>query len=330
VNVTGTSLSVGSSFVFSGGTLFTGGGTVNGFLIGNNAVFSGTLNCSGGTLSGRLTVASNSVLNLGALSVAFNSAYAGVGVLTNYGTLNWGAGNINCDNSPVIDNYGLWNAQADSTLVGRLSAGDAVINNYGTFRKSAGGGTTAVDANTAFSNSGTVDVQTGTFGLLGSYSLVFGTLNFGLNNSNNFGRISVSGDTVLGGTVSANLNNLYAPRTNSSFAVVSYNSRTGTFANYNLPAGLVWTNNYGSTVFSLLVTSIVPARLSGVARTQNGHNFSFTFGAVPGQIYQIQYTTNLAPANWINLGGPINAASNSVTVSDNIHNPQLFYRAILQ
>ena len=51
---------------------------------------------------------------------------------------------------------------------------------------------------------------------------------------------------------------------------------------------------------------------------------------MPGQTYQIQYTTNLAPANWIDLGAPINATSNTVTVSDTILNPQIFYRAVLQ
>jgi hypothetical protein len=244
--------------------------------------------------------------------------------------MNWGAGNITCDNSPVIDNYGLWNSQADSSLFGRQSSGNTVINNFGTIRKSAGSGTTSFASNTLFTNTGTVDVQTGTFGLVGSFSLTDGTLNFGINNSNNFGSISISGNAVLGGTMSVNLNNLYAPRANSSFAVLSYNSRIGAFANYNLPAGLVWTNNYGNTVFSLLVTSVVPVQLSEAATKQNGTIFSFTFVAVPGQIYQIQYTTNLAPANWLNLDGPINATTNTVTVSDTIQNSQLFYRAVLQ
>jgi len=332
INVAGTSVALNSSFVFSGGTLFTGGGTVTGYLIGSNAVFSGTVNCSGDTLSGGLTVASNSVLNLGALNLSFNSIYAStdVGILTNYGTVNWGAGNISCDNGPVVDNYGLWNAQANSSIFGRQSSGNLVVNNYGTFRKSGGSGTSTVDGNTVFNTTGTVDVQTGTLGLLGNDLLAGGTLNFGINSSNNFGQITFSSGIVLGGTVSANLNNLYVPATNSSFAVVSYGSQTGTFANYNLPAGLAWATNYGNTAFSLLVTAILPAQLSGVRTTQNGSAITFNFGAVPGQTYQIQYTTNLAPADWINLGSTINATNSSITVSDTIRNPQLFYRAFSQ
>jgi hypothetical protein len=266
-----------------------------GILIGSNAVFSGTLNCAGVTLSGTLTVASNSVLNLGALDVGFNSYQAGIGILTNYGTINWGAGNINCDNSPVIDNYGLLDAQANATLFGRQSSGHAVINNYGTFRKSAGTGNSTVDVNTIFTNTGTLDVQTGTFGLVGYDSLAGGTMNFGINNSNNFGSINVARVVTLGGSISANLNNSYAPRSNASFAVLNYYGRTGTFSNYNLPAGFVWTTNYGNSAFSLIVGSIVPAQLTGAVATQGGTNFTFSFGAVPGQIYQIQYTTNLAP-----------------------------------
>jgi len=332
INVAGTSISAGSSFEFSGGTLFTGGGTVTGYLIGSNAVFSGTVNCSGDTLSGALTVASNSVLNLGALNLSFNSIYAStdVGILTNYGTVNWGAGNISCDNGPVVDNYGLWNAQANSSIFGRQSSGNLVVNNYGTFRKSGGSGTSTVDGNTVFNTTGTVDVQTGTVGLLGNDSLAGGTLNFGINSSNNFGQITFSSGIVLGGTVSANLNNLYVPATNSSFAVVSYGSHTGTFANYNLPAGLAWATNYGNTSFSLLVTAVLPAQLSGVRMTQNGSAITFNFGAVPGQTYQVQYTTNLAPADWINLGSTINATNSSITVSDTIRSPQLFYRAVSQ
>jgi hypothetical protein len=205
-----------------------------------------------------------------------------------------------------------------------------VVNNYGTFRKSGGSGTNTMDGNTIFNTTGTLDIQTGTLGLIGSCSLATGVLNFGINSSNNFGRINVSGSAALGGTVSANLNNLYAPRTNSSFAVLAYNSRTGNFASYNLPAGLVWTNNYGNSAFSLLVTTVLPAKLSGAAVAQNGSTFSFNFGAVPGQNYQIQYTTNLAPANWVNLGGTITASNSTVTVSNTIQNPQLFYRAVLQ
>jgi hypothetical protein len=330
VNVGGTSIALGNNFTFSGGTLFTGGGIVTGYLIGSNAVFSGTVNCSGDILSGTMTVATNSVLNLGALNVTFDSVYAGTGILTNYGTLNWSSGNLYCNNGPVIDNYGLWNAQADSSVFGRQTSGNMVVNNYGTFRKSGGSGTNTMDGNTIFNTTGTLDIQTGTLGLIGSCSLATGVLNFGINSSNNFGRINVSGSAALGGTVSANLNNLYAPRTNSSFAVLAYNSRTGNFASYNLPAGLVWTNNYGNSAFSLLVTTVLPAKLSGAAVAQNGSTFSFNFGAVPGQNYQIQYTTNLAPANWVNLGGTITASNSTVTVSNTIQNPQLFYRAVLQ
>jgi hypothetical protein len=112
--------------------------------------------------------------------------------------------------------------------------------------------------------------------------------------------------------------------------VLNYYGRTGTFSNYNLPAGFVWTTNYGNSAFSLIVGSIVPAQLTGAVATQGGTNFTFSFGAVPGQIYQIQYTTNLAPANWIDLGGPIQATNSVLSISDAINrNPQLFYRAVL-
>ena len=140
----GSTASFDNRFTFIGGTLFTGAGTVGGYLIGSDAILSGTLNCSGNALSGTLTVASNSVLNLGALTVTLSGPGC---ILTNYGSVNWSSGNINCDNGPQIYNYGSWNAQADNTFSGRQFAGSTTFNNYGTFSANRGGsGTTTVDA----------------------------------------------------------------------------------------------------------------------------------------------------------------------------------------
>jgi len=57
--------------------------------------------------------------------------------------------------------------------------------------------------------------------------------------------------------------------------------------------------------------------------------FNLTWGTTTGLVYQVQYSTNLAQGNWINLGKPLIATSNTLTVSDTnaiSSSPQRFYR----
>lgn len=50
-----------------------------------------------------------------------------------------------------------------------------------------------------------------------------------------------------------------------------------------------------------------------------------------GQTYQVQCTTNLAPANWVNLGDPIAGTNGAMSVSDVLGaSPQKFYRILSQ
>ena len=208
-----------TGFTFIGGTLFTGAGTVGGYFIGSDAILSGTLNCSGNALSGTLTVASNSVLNIGTSGLAVGSPSSTF--LTNYGTVNWSSGNINCDNGPQIYNYGLWSILSDNTFSGGSSS-VTTFNNLGIVRKSTATNTTTFGDFLNFINTGTMDTQSGALNFTINPALAGGTLNFGINSSNSFGKINLPSGAPLAGTVSANLNNLFAPGTNNSFAVVTY------------------------------------------------------------------------------------------------------------
>ena len=132
--------------------------------------------------------------------------------------------------------------------------------------------------------------------------------------------------------LSACANKTISPTNGTSFALLTYGSISGTFTSLNLPVlqGLFWTNIYGATSFSLIATSIVPPVVTAPGISANRTNFTFNWGAVSGQVYQIQFTTNLAPANWINLGGPVTATNGTMSVSDAIGaNPQRFYRVVL-
>jgi hypothetical protein len=59
--------------------------------------------------------------------------------------------------------------------------------------------------------------------------------------------------------------------------------------------------------------------------------FNLTWSAVAGLVYQVQYNTNLLQTNWINLGSPITATTNTLSVSDTnalISSPSRFYRIV--
>ena len=60
-------------------------------------------------------------------------------------------------------------------------------------------------------------------------------------------------------------------------------------------------------------------------------SFDLTFTATSGESYQVQYKTNLTQTDWINLGDPIQAETNSVKFSDtDIGNyPQKYYRLMV-
>ena len=63
--------------------------------------------------------------------------------------------------------------------------------------------------------------------------------------------------------------------------------------------------------------------------TQTGQTITLTWSSVAGQLYQIQYRTNLAQANWNNLGYPLVATNGVITASDTTcSDTQRFYRVV--
>jgi len=61
---------------------------------------------------------------------------------------------------------------------------------------------------------------------------------------------------------------------------------------------------------------------------QSGGAIFLSWDALPGQIYQVQYTTSLNQPNWLPLRSQILATSNSVTVADFPTNSQRYYRIV--
>ena len=77
------------------------------------------------------------------------------------------------------------------------------------------------------------------------------------------------------------------------------------------------------------VKSVETPKIQTVTRTPV--SFDFKFAASTGAFYQLQYKTNLAQPDWIDMGSPIWAETNSLKLTDtNIVNyPQKYYRVIL-
>ncbi len=64
-----------------------------------------------------------------------------------------------------------------------------------------------------------------------------------------------------------------------------------------------------------------------------GADFNFTCSAIAGLRYQVQYKTNLLQGDWINLGRPRVAATNTLTISDTnafLFSPRRFYRFVVE
>jgi uncharacterized repeat protein (TIGR03803 family) len=81
------------------------------------------------------------------------------------------------------------------------------------------------------------------------------------------------------------------------------------------------------TVFRLTIDSAPPA-FQSVMRT--GNTIGFTWNALAGHLYQVQFTTNLLQTNWTDLAAPIAATSSTASATDAI-GPDFrrFYRVLL-
>ena len=74
--------------------------------------------------------------------------------------------------------------------------------------------------------------------------------------------------------------------------------------------------------------SVMPVPLPSVQMSATtGSTIGFTWNAMTGLVYQVQYKTNLAQTGWINLGGAIPGTNSTLRTSDAIGiDPQRFYR----
>ncbi len=295
------------AFYLNPGTVFTGGGfygipadgnssiygsiagtnfQVRGVLHGTNTV-SGTMWCSGGALGDSITVAPGAVLSL------FHPAMFS-GVITNAGRVNWLAGDWPWGASTLVNQPGgLFDIQCDGTESVSFNQPAAILN-AGTIRKSAGGGASYFQSSTAVTNTGLLDVQSGTVQIQGPYGQTGGQLNFGLAGPFQYGQLNINDTLTLTGELSANFIGAYAPAAGDTFNILTTAGSTGVFASLGLPAlpGVqTWSENYGTNVTSLIVNHGPPRLVIGASG--GGLNISWSTNADAG--FVLQSATNLAP-----------------------------------
>lgn len=261
----GASLDVsGTLRVRSGDYLYLNGGAATAGrleLIGGTVTGSGNLTLSasssqwtGGTMSGEgtTTVGHHASLLLTGSAIKWLDGRG----LDNAGEITWsGQGDLVADNAAVIDNLAgaLFDVRNDASLTVFFGAAPT-INNAGTFRKSAGTGTTELEA--AFTNTGTVEVQSGTLQLLGggtssgTFDLADGTkLTFGGDHQLQGDAVvrlpladqlmAVTGSLTLGGTLELRAEGRFGPQGSygnqpdlTLIATQSGGSLHGHFGNY--------------------------------------------------------------------------------------------------
>jgi uncharacterized repeat protein (TIGR01451 family) len=157
INVSAAGVTVNHLTLAGGNLNVNGGGSIS-------TTASGVIDWNAdATLSGAgsLNVAAGGTLNFG----GSGTRYIDGGTLNNSGTINWSGGNnLSVYNAGVINNLaaGLFLVTNNQIIYQHCCAAGQAFNNAGTFRKSVATGTTTI-LNDGFNNSGTVDIQSGTF-----------------------------------------------------------------------------------------------------------------------------------------------------------------------
>jgi RHS repeat-associated protein len=156
-------LAGGGTATYSGNYAGSGAGVISlasGVLIGDSATFnfpSALFLWTGGTISSN---GASGLTNVGTITLSGATTKYLAGVLNNSGTIlhKGGALQIGTLNAGTLNNMGLFDIQADVSIVQQFVLGN-VINNTGVFRKSAGTGATSILA--PFNNTGTLEVRSG-------------------------------------------------------------------------------------------------------------------------------------------------------------------------
>jgi hypothetical protein len=235
------------------------------------AVQAATFTWNGGTFVAGVTAPSplpvGDVLDIGA--GAFKIFSGSGSNFTNGGTVNWNADALYLQSGAAVVNNGLWNATSNDSLVYNGGAGPSFTNN-GTFRKSAGAGTTTIGSVVGFVNNGTLDAQTGTISYIGGTVFNSGTVFTGAGVN-----LAAGGNSFVGSFSSSNL-------------VLGSGTHSGSAAVLN--GSVSWT---GGTLDSTWTVA--------AGQTLNGQTGAFKFINGPSTVVTNQGTVNWNTADFLYL-----------------------------
>jgi hypothetical protein len=279
-----------------------------------------------GTVASPLTVASGALVNITG-SVGLQNVLSNAGTVTVTGTGNVTIYNNNGVYKGGVYNLaaGLWDIQTNAPIY-TASYGSEFFNNAGTFRKSGGPGTAAIYV--TFSNSGTIDGLVGILSFNGNFTSAGGTFAFGVSGLGSFGQMNIQGPVALNGTASAVWLGGFTPAVGNTFALLTYGSHSGTFADISLPPGTFGQGVYGGTVFSLMITNItapppLPVFLSVKLINPNTAVVLWPSSATN---FTLQTSANLSLGNWSNLTTGIVIVSTNYVLTNNLNGRAGFFR----
>ena len=188
---TGTATLSGNSAVLRGSGTFTS---------------TGAFSWTGGTMAGTGITRTE-----GGLAISGSATKTLGRALENASAASWSdSGNVEMLDGGVFDNTsaGTFTAQNDSSFVLASGATAASFVNAGTFTKSDGLGTTSFGAGVSFTNSGTVEAQSGTIGFNGGYTQSAGSLVLNGGSVSASSPLDINGGSVAGsGTINASIAN---------------------------------------------------------------------------------------------------------------------------
>jgi hypothetical protein len=276
----------GEEAVLAGQMTVTGNFELNGFLFGNpGASIVSTANrfrWTGGQIRGEVNIPSGTQLNIeGANDKVLSNA-----TLNNAGTILWSGsattGRIGLGGTNIVTNTGRFNAATDGTVF--LVTGFPVnltFNNPGAFEKTGGSGSTLFSNHFGLDNSGTISIQTGAVRFVGlsmTPTSIIDTRIAGASPGTGFGQLTIDGGVTLNGTLNITLANNFAPAIDSTFPLVVFGSRTGTFAQVNAPAinWRIFSTQYNSG--DLTLTAEAPPTYT--VATPTGANVLVTAGGI--------------------------------------------------
>ena len=104
------------------------------------------------------------------------------------------------------------------------------------------------------------------------------------------------------------------------------NAGTNTLCVIFTPTDMVDYSNATSSVSLVVLPPAIPPVIQ--TAIQSGGSLTFTWSATPGQMYQVQYSSDLSQTDWTAWGSAILATNSTVTASDAMTNSQMFYRVV--